>query len=99
MPPGLSRNWSRSSTSAAGAVQARQEEVGDVEYAAVGSRRARDPGHHARPSRYRTCDKTLQKRGHMLELLSKHWWVFVVRGVLAILFGLGTFLVPGVTLA
>jgi uncharacterized membrane protein HdeD (DUF308 family) len=35
----------------------------------------------------------------MLELLSKHWWVFVVRGVLAILFGLGTFLVPGVTLA
>jgi len=35
----------------------------------------------------------------MLEQLSKHWWVFVVRGVLALLFGIGTFVMPGVTLA
>ena len=35
----------------------------------------------------------------MREVLTKHWWVFVVRGVLAVLFGLGTFLVPRVTLA
>jgi uncharacterized membrane protein HdeD (DUF308 family) len=35
----------------------------------------------------------------MLHLLAANWWVFVVRGVLAILFGLGAFIVPGVTLA
>jgi len=35
----------------------------------------------------------------MLGQLSQHWWVFVVRGVLALLFGIGTFLMPGVTLA
>jgi uncharacterized membrane protein HdeD (DUF308 family) len=35
----------------------------------------------------------------MLGQLSKHWWVFVVRGVLALLFGIGTFVMPGVTLA
>ena len=35
----------------------------------------------------------------MRELLAKHWWVFVVRGVLAVLFGLCTFLLPRVTLA
>lgn len=34
----------------------------------------------------------------MLGQLSQHWWVFVVRGVLALLFGIGTFLMPGVTL-
>jgi uncharacterized membrane protein HdeD (DUF308 family) len=35
----------------------------------------------------------------MLGQLSQHWWVFVIRGVLALLFGIGTFLMPGVTLA
>ena len=35
----------------------------------------------------------------MLHLLSKNWWIFVVRGALAILFGIGAFVVPGVTLA
>jgi uncharacterized membrane protein HdeD (DUF308 family) len=37
--------------------------------------------------------------GSMLTLLSKTWWVFVLRGVLAILFGIGAFAMPGVTLA
>jgi uncharacterized membrane protein HdeD (DUF308 family) len=35
----------------------------------------------------------------MKEALAKNWWVFVVRGVLAILFGVGAFLMPGITLA
>jgi len=35
----------------------------------------------------------------MLRRLAKNWWVFVLRGVLGILFGLGTFVVPGITLA
>ena len=35
----------------------------------------------------------------LLELLAKNWWVFVLRGVLAILFGLGTYVMPGVSLA
>jgi uncharacterized membrane protein HdeD (DUF308 family) len=35
----------------------------------------------------------------MLQLLSKTWWVFVLRGVLAILFGIAAFVMPGVTLA
>ena len=35
----------------------------------------------------------------MLHLLAKNWWVFVIRGILAILFGIGAFVVPGVTLA
>jgi uncharacterized membrane protein HdeD (DUF308 family) len=34
----------------------------------------------------------------ILERLAKNWWVFVLRGVLAILFGLGTFVMPGITL-
>jgi uncharacterized membrane protein HdeD (DUF308 family) len=35
----------------------------------------------------------------LLERLAKHWWVFVVRGVLAILFGIGAFFWPGITVA
>lgn len=33
------------------------------------------------------------------EWLSRHWWVFVLRGVLAILLGVATFLWPAITLA
>jgi len=33
------------------------------------------------------------------ELLAKNWWVFVLRGILAILFGVGAFAMPGITLA
>jgi uncharacterized membrane protein HdeD (DUF308 family) len=35
----------------------------------------------------------------MLHLLATNWWVFVIRGALAILFGIAAFMVPGVTLA
>jgi uncharacterized membrane protein HdeD (DUF308 family) len=35
----------------------------------------------------------------LLQRLAKHWWVFVIRGVLAILFGIGAFFWPGITLA
>jgi uncharacterized membrane protein HdeD (DUF308 family) len=35
----------------------------------------------------------------ILQQLAKNWWVFVLRGVLAILFGIGTFVMPGITLA
>jgi uncharacterized membrane protein HdeD (DUF308 family) len=35
----------------------------------------------------------------VLTLLSKHWWVFLVRGILAILFGLMAFASPALTLA
>lgn len=35
----------------------------------------------------------------MLGVLTRHWWVFLVRGVLAILFGLGAFFWPAITLA
>jgi uncharacterized membrane protein HdeD (DUF308 family) len=35
----------------------------------------------------------------MKERLARNWWVFLVRGVLAILFGIGAMVMPGVTLA
>ena len=34
----------------------------------------------------------------MLNDFGKHWWVFLVRGIVAILFGIGTFVWPGMAL-
>ena len=35
----------------------------------------------------------------MFELLARNWWVFVVRGVIAVLFGIMAYAWPGITLA
>jgi uncharacterized membrane protein HdeD (DUF308 family) len=34
----------------------------------------------------------------MVDLLARNWWMFVLRGVLAILFGIGTLAWPGITI-
>ena len=35
----------------------------------------------------------------MLEAASKYWWVVLLRGILAIIFGILLFLMPGLTVA
>jgi uncharacterized membrane protein HdeD (DUF308 family) len=40
-----------------------------------------------------------ERRRKMLEMLSRYWWAFVVRGIVAILFGILAYVWPGITLA
>jgi uncharacterized membrane protein HdeD (DUF308 family) len=39
-----------------------------------------------------------ERRTKMLEVLSRYWWAFVVRGIVAILFGILAYVWPGITL-
>jgi uncharacterized membrane protein HdeD (DUF308 family) len=41
----------------------------------------------------------MHKEETMFAILTRHWWMVALRGVLAVLFGLATFLWPALSLA
>jgi uncharacterized membrane protein HdeD (DUF308 family) len=45
-----------------------------------------------------TAEPRRRAPGPLLNALAKHWWLFLVRGIVAIVFGLLAFFTPGATL-